>query len=93
MNRVELVNSVHEALEGTVSKKDIDAVIKAEEDAKLKALAAGDKVQLLGFGTYETRKRKARTGRNPQTGEEVNIPEKTTIAFKPGKHAKGHVSK
>lgn len=92
MNRQDLINSVYDKTEGKVPKTLIEAVIKAEEDAKLDALAAGDKVQLIGFGTYETRKRSARKGRNPQTGEEIEIEASMTIAFKPGKHARGRVN-
>lgn len=92
MNRQDLINSVHTKLGEKVPKKIIEDVIKAEEDAKLDALAAGDKVQLIGFGTYETRDRSARTGRNPQTGAEISIEASKTIAFKPGKHARGRVN-
>jgi DNA-binding protein HU-beta len=92
MNRQDLINSVYAKLEEKVPKNIIEKVIKAEEDAKLDALAAGDNVQLIGFGTYETRKRSARTGRNPQTGAEIAIHASQTIAFKPGKHAKGRVN-
>jgi len=92
MNRQDLINSTYEKLNGKVPKNIIESVIKAEEDAKLDALAAGDKVQLIGFGTYETRSRSARKGRNPQTGAEIDIKSSTTIAFKPGKHARGRVS-
>lgn len=92
MNRQDLVADVYNQLEGKVPKKVIENVIKAEEDAKLDALAAGNKVQLIGFGTYESRSRIARTCRNPKTGGEINVPASRTIAFKPGKHAKGRVN-
>lgn len=92
MNRQDLINSTHAKLDGKVPKKIIEDVIKAEEDVKLDALAAGDRVQLIGFGTYETRKRSARKGRNPQTGVEIDIKGSKTIAFKPGKHARGRVN-
>ncbi|MCZ6680703.1 MAG: HU family DNA-binding protein [Candidatus Poribacteria bacterium] len=68
-----------------LSKKDagsaLDAVISAVQDA----LAAGDSVGLIGFGTFEVKTRAAREGRNPQTGDPISIPEKKVPTFKPGK--------
>lgn len=94
MNRTDLVNETYLDLGEHVPKKIIDKVIKAEENAKLRHLGQDPKnrVQLIGFGTYETRTRSARKGRNPQTGDEIEIQESNTIAFKPGKHARGHVN-
>lgn len=92
MNRKELTAATSAILDDKYPKKLIEEVIAAEERAKLDALAAGDTVQLIGFGTYETRTRSARRGRNPQTGEEIAIQGSKTIAFKPGKHAKGCVN-
>ena len=66
-----------------VDVKDYDRKYAISE-----ALAEGDKVQLIGFGTFETRKRKARSGRNPQTGEVIEIPESMVPAFKPGNKLK-----
>lgn len=71
MNKAELVSSVAEKAE--VTKKDAERVITAVFDAVEEALAKGDKVQLVGFGTFEVRDRAARTGRNPQTGAEIQI--------------------
>ncbi|WP_066297461.1 HU family DNA-binding protein [Bacillus sp. FJAT-29937] len=83
MNKTELVNAVAEISE--LSKKDsnkaVDAVFQAIEDA----LKNGDKVQLIGFGNFEVRERAARKGRNPQTGEEIEIQASKLPTFKPGK--------
>lgn len=92
MNRTELINSVYARMQGKVHKTIIESVIDAEENTKLDTLAAGEKIQLIGFGTYETRTRAARKGRNPQTGAEIDIQGSRTIAFKPGKHARGRVN-
>ncbi len=89
MNKAELVNSVIE--QTGLAKKDAtaatDAVFKSIEDALVK----GDKVQLIGFGTFETRERAARKGRNPQTGLEIEIAASKVPAFKPGKALKDAV--
>lgn len=86
MNKTELVSAVAEKSE--ISKKDaakaVDAVFASIEEA----LAKGDKVQLIGFGTFEVRERAARKGRNPQTGDEIEIPASKVPAFKPGKALK-----
>lgn len=86
MNKTELVSAVAEKSE--ISKKDaakaVDAVFATIEEA----LAKGDKVQLIGFGTFEVRERAARKGRNPQTGDEIEIPASKVPAFKPGKALK-----
>ena len=82
MNRQELVDSVADAT--GLSKKDSGAAIEAALDAIGDALAGGDKVSLVGFGTFEARQRGAREGRNPQTGKKIQIAAKTVPAFKPG---------
>jgi len=86
MNKTELVNSVAEQAE--LTKKDAAQVVDAVFDTILNALKAGDSVQILGFGNFEIRDRAARTGRNPQTGEEIEIPASKVPAFKPGKQLK-----
>ena len=91
MNKTELIASVAET--ANVSKKDATAIIDATFAAITTAIAAGDKVQLIGFGTFETRTRSARKGRNPQTGKTVNIPTSKTPAFKAGKALKDAVNK
>lgn len=83
MNKAELVSSVAEKAE--VTKKDAEKVITAVFDVVEEALARGDKVQLVGFGTFEVRDRAARTGRNPQTGEEIQIAATRVPAFRAGK--------
>lgn len=91
MNKNELIVAVADAT--GVSKKDTDAVIKATFEKITAAMAAGDKVQLVGFGTFETRERGERTGLNPQTKETVTIPACKAPAFKAGKALKEAVNK
>lgn len=91
MNKNELVSKVAEQSEMT--KKDTEKVINSLFESIEEALAEGDKVQLVGFGTFEVRDRAARTGRNPQTGEEIKIPATKIPAFKPGKSLKDAVGK
>jgi DNA-binding protein HU-beta len=86
MNKTDLVNSVAEQAE--LTKKDAAQAVDAIFDAILNSLKAGDSVQILGFGNFEVRDRAARTGRNPQTGEEIEIPASKVPAFKPGKQLK-----
>ena len=73
MNKTELVAAV--ATKAELSKKDADAAVKAVIDAVTEALKDGEKVALVGFGTFEVKTRAARTGKNPRTGEVINIPE------------------
>lgn len=86
MNKTDLVNSVAEQAE--LTKKDAAQVVDVVFDTILNSLKAGDAVQILGFGNFEVRDRAARTGRNPQTGEEIEIPASKVPAFKPGKQLK-----
>lgn len=90
MNKTDLVNEV--ASKAGMTKKDAEQVINAFFAVVQDALKGGDKVQLIGFGTFETRDRKARKGRNPQTGAEINIPASRVPAFKAGKALKDAVS-
>ena len=90
MNKAELINAVAAAAE--VSKKDAEAVLTATLDAITDALKEGDKVQLVGFGSFETKKRAARTGLNPRTKETVEIPASKVPAFKAGKALKDAVA-
>ena len=83
MNKSELITQVSEAAE--ISKKDATKAVDAVFEAISNALQKGDKVQLVGFGNFEVRERSARKGRNPQTGEEIDIPASKVPAFKPGK--------
>ena len=90
MNKMELVAKVADA--ANLSKKDAEVAVKAVTDALACALAKGDKVQLVGFGTFEVRTRAARTGRNPQTGKEIKIAAAKVPAFKAGKALKDKVN-
>lgn len=86
MNKTELVNHVAET--AGISKKDATKSVDAVLGGISTALAEGDKVQLIGFGTFEVRERSARKGRNPQTGEEIEIAATKVPAFKAGKELK-----
>lgn len=90
MNKGELVDKVSE--KAGVTKKDTDVIISAMLDVIMEAVAAGDKVTLVGFGTIEPRQRQAREGRNPSTGEPINIPATTVPAFSAGKVFKDRVA-
>jgi len=76
-----------------MSKKDADKAVTAFVDAVGEALTGGDKVSLVGFGTFEVRSRAARKGLNPQTKKEINIPASRVPAFKAGKALKDSISK
>jgi DNA-binding protein HU-beta len=78
MNKGELVDAV--ASKAEVTKKEADAVLSAAIDSIMEAVAAGDKVTLVGFGSFEPRQRAARDGRNPQTGKTIKIPATTVPA-------------
>ncbi len=86
MNKEELVKEV--AKKAKVSQKAAADVLTATIDTVQKTVAKGKKVTLVGFGTFEARKRKARTGRNPQTGATIKIAAKTVPAFSAGKKFK-----
>ena len=91
MNKAELIYAV--ANETNISRKDTEAVITAALDVITAALKEGEKVQLVGFGSFEVKKRAARVGRNPQTKEPVEIPASVVPVFKAGKALKDAVSK
>ena len=82
MNKAQLVDAIarDSGLSKTDAKKALDAFIKNTTDA----LKKKDRVALVGFGSFSISKRSARTGRNPQTGQEIKIPEKNVVKFKPG---------
>jgi DNA-binding protein HU-beta len=86
MNKTELVNAV--ATQAELTKKDATAAVDALFETTSNTLAKEEKIQLIGFGTFEVRERAARTGRNPQTGEEIQIQASKIPAFKPGKELK-----
>ena len=91
MNKAELINAVATAAE--VSKKDAEAVITATLDTMTEALKEGEKVQLVGFGSFEVRQRAARTGRNPKTNDMIEIPASVVPIFKAGKVLKDTVAR
>lgn len=83
MNKTELIAAIAEQTE--LSKKDAEKAVKAFTDVVVEELKKGEKIQLVGFGTFEVSERAARTGRNPQTGAEMNIPASKSPKFKAGK--------
>ena len=89
MNKNELVKGIAE--ETAMSQKDAKSALEATLEIIKNHLADGDKVQLIGFGNFEVRQRAARKGRNPQTGQEIEIPASKVPAFKPGKALKDAV--
>lgn len=90
MNKGELVDAVSE--KAAVTKKQADAVISATVEAIMEAVSSGEKVTLVGFGSFESRDRKAREGRNPKTGEKMDIPATKVPAFSAGKLFKEKVA-
>jgi DNA-binding protein HU-beta len=90
MNKEELVQEIAKKTKAT--QKDAAEVLNALVDTIQKTVAKGNKVTLVGFGTFESRKRAARTGRNPQTGKEISIPAKTVPVFSAGKKFKATVN-
>ena len=91
MNKAELVSKMAEKSE--LTKKEAEMALNALMESIQEALVSGDKVQLVGFGTFETRERAAREGRNPRTKETINIPASTVPVFKAGKEFKERVNK
>ncbi|MCQ2418855.1 MAG: HU family DNA-binding protein [Clostridia bacterium] len=91
MNKTELIAEV--AAKAGLSKKDAEKAVNATVEAITDAMVKGDKVQLVGFGTFETKKRDARIGRNPKTKEAIEIPASTVPGFKAGKALKVAVAK
>ncbi len=90
MNKMELISVMAE--NAGLSKKDAEAALKAFMSAVEGALVKGDKVQLVGFGTFEVRERAARIGRNPQTGAEMKIAAAKVPAFKAGRALKDKIN-
>lgn len=91
MNKTELISAVAE--KAGLTKKDVEKTVVALLETVKEEVAAGGKVQLIGFGTFEARSRKARTGKNPRTGEALKIKAATVPAFKAGKAFKDVVDK
>ena len=91
MNKTELINAMAE--KAGLSKKDAEAALTAAVDAITEALTQEEKVQLVGFGSFEVKTRAERVGRNPKTKETIQIPASKTPVFKAGKALKDAVSK
>ncbi len=91
MNKTELVANVAE--KAGLTKKDAEKAVNALFSSIEEALVKDDKVQMIGFGTFEVKDRAARTGRNPQTGAEIKIPASKNPVFKAGKALKEAVNK
>lgn len=90
MNKTELVAAMAEKAQ--LSKKDAEAALKAFTDVVAEELKKGEKIQLVGFGTFEVSERAARTGRNPQTGAEMTIAASKAPKFKAGKALKDSIN-
>ena len=90
MNKTQLVDVVAKATE--LKKKDADAAVSAVLEAIASALADGDKVQVVGFGTFEVTERAAREGHNPFNGEKIMIPASKTVSFSASKALKGRLN-
>ena len=95
MNKSELVEALAEKMDTTKTEAQeiIDAVFDTKDGVIATTLVSGERVQITGFGTFETRMRKARTGRNPRTGEEIKIGPTISPSFRPGKALKEAVRK
>lgn len=92
MNRTELVQAMADKMGDSSKKKEADIALKAFIDVVTEALSSKDKIQLVGFGTFETSVRPEREGRNPRTGEAMKIAESVVPKFKPGKALKDAVN-
>jgi DNA-binding protein HU-beta len=95
VNKSELIQQLQSRadLSRSDAQKAVDALFSADDGIIAKALRQGEKVQITGFGSFETRKREARTGRNPRTGKEIKIGASTNAAFRPGKGLKDSIGK
>lgn len=93
MNKSELVQNLSNrtSLSKADAQRAIDALFDTSDGIIAKSLKKGDRVQITGFGTFETRRRKARTGRNPRTGKEIKIPASNSPSFRAGKGLKDRV--
>ena len=91
MTKADLINAIAE--KGEYSKKDADKALSTVTAAITDALANGEKIQLIGFGTFEVRERAAKDSKNPRTGETIHVPDKKAPAFKAGKALKDAVNK
>lgn len=90
MNKAQLIDAI--ASDAKITKADAKKALDAFITATTKALKKGDRVALVGFGTFGVTKRSARKGRNPQTGKEINIPAKKVVRFRPGSELTGTIN-
>jgi DNA-binding protein HU-beta len=90
MNKGDLVDAI--AAKASITKKDADVILTAVLESIQEAVSTGEKVTLVGFGTFEVRERQAREGRNPSTGQPIHIPATKVPAFSPGKLFKEKVA-
>lgn len=90
MTKAELIDDVSQAVE--LSRKDSEIIVETIFENIVKSLRAGDKIEIRGFGSFRTRQRKARIGRNPKTGDRVDVPAKKIPYFKPSKELKDVVN-
>lgn len=93
MNKVELIEKLQYKTKTPIAKAEVERIVNGFMDEVKNAVAAGESVQLIGFGTFEARERAAREARNPQTGDTITIPAKKAPVFKPGKAFKDAVNK
>jgi len=90
MTKADLIENVSQAVE--MSRKDSEIIVETIFESVVKSLRGGEKIEIRGFGSFRTRQRKPRTGRNPKTGARVDVPAKTIPYFKPSKELKDLVN-
>ncbi|MGH9554371.1 MAG: HU family DNA-binding protein [Terriglobales bacterium] len=90
MTKADLIEQVAQLVE--VTRKDSEVIVETIFNSVVRALRAGDKIEVRGFGSFRTRKRQGRIGRNPKTGDRVEVPAKTIPYFKPSKELKDLVN-
>ena len=90
MTKADLIDEVSRLAE--LTRKDSEVIVESIFDSVVKSLRAGDKIEIRGFGSFRTRQRKARVGRNPKTGDRVEVPPKKIPYFKPSKELKDLVN-
>src|SRR5256885_12674942 len=90
MNKAELIDDVSHAVD--MSRKDSEIIVETIFESIVKSLRGGDKIEIRGFGSFRTRQRQARVGRNPKTGARVDVPAKKITYFKPSTELKGIVN-
>ena len=90
MTKADLIDEVSRLAE--LTRKDIEVIVETIFDSVVRSLRAGDKIEIRGFGSFRTRQRRPRTGRNPKTGEKVDVPAKKIPFFKPSKELKDLVN-